>query len=370
MKHWKSGSIDELCEVEYGTRVTRKRDGGTKYPVYGGGGATFFLDDFNREDQMIVSRFAMSEECVRFVSGKFFLNDSGLTVRTRDASKISQDFVDQQLLAKSSEIYSTARGTAQKNMDMMMFRNMELAYPDSLEEQKRIVALLDAATARVTELTECYDKARTHANNLFASALQSELEGGSDWPVKSLDEICDQVNGSVAPRPGQVYQVFSVPSFDNLEPEILNGAEIKSSKRPVSPGDVLLCKINPRINRVWRVAECSEHQQIASTEWFALRPRSNMFDVFLVYFLQSPLARRTIVESVTGATGSHTRANYEIVKNLECSVPPLEEQKRIVARLDAVRAKTSEMVSAYDAKLQAAKDLRQSILEAAFRGEL
>ena len=41
-----------------------------------GGGATFNLDDFNRQDQMIVSRFAMSEECVRFVAGKFFLNES------------------------------------------------------------------------------------------------------------------------------------------------------------------------------------------------------------------------------------------------------------------------------------------------------
>jgi len=51
-------------------------------------------------------------------------------------------------------------------------------------------------------------------------------------------------------------------------------------------------------------------------------------------------------------------------------VPPLEEQRRIVARLDAMRAKTSEMVTAYDAKLNAAKNLRQSILEAAFAGEL
>jgi type I restriction enzyme S subunit len=54
----------------------------------------------------------------------------------------------------------------------------------------------------------------------------------------------------------------------------------------------------------------------------------------------------------------------------EIPVPPLEEQKRIVTRLDAMRAKTSEMVTAYDAKLTAAKKLRQSILEAAFAGDL
>jgi type I restriction enzyme S subunit len=42
--------------------VVRKRDGGTIYPVYGGGGATFFMDIFNREDCLIVARFAMSEK--------------------------------------------------------------------------------------------------------------------------------------------------------------------------------------------------------------------------------------------------------------------------------------------------------------------
>ena len=40
-------AIEELCNVEYGTRVVRKKDAGTTYPVYGGGGETFFLDTFN-----------------------------------------------------------------------------------------------------------------------------------------------------------------------------------------------------------------------------------------------------------------------------------------------------------------------------------
>ena len=42
----------------------------------------------------------------------------------------------------------------------------------------------------------------------------------------------------------------------------------------------------------------------------------------------------------------------------------------IVAQLDSMKAKTSEMVAVYDAKLTAAKNLRQSILEAAFAGDL
>ena len=70
-----------------------------------------------------------------------------------------------------------------------------------------------------------------------------------------------------------------------------------------------------------------------------------------------------------GATGRQ-RLNAGDLALAELPVPPLDEQKQIVARLDLMRAKTSEIVAAYYAKLQAAKDLRQSILEAAFAGEL
>ena len=134
---WVIKKLDDACEVEYGTRVVRKRDGGTIYPVYGGGGATFFMDTFNREDCMIVARFAMSEQCTRFVKGKFFLNDSGLTVKPKDDSEILPDLLNLQMHFLNDYIYSLSRGTAQRNLDVPKFRNIKIAYPKSLPEQKR-----------------------------------------------------------------------------------------------------------------------------------------------------------------------------------------------------------------------------------------
>jgi type I restriction enzyme S subunit len=71
---------------------------------------------------------------------------------------------------------------------------------------------------------------------------------------------------------------------------------------------------------------------------------------------------------ITGA--AQPQITRQTIAPTAIQVPPLEEQKQIVARLDSMRAKTSEMVAAYDAKLVAAKSLRQSVLEAAFAGEL
>lgn len=352
MIDWKSGALDVLCEVEYGTRVTRKRDGGTKYPVYGGGGATFNLDDFNRQDQMIVSRFAMSEECVRFVTGKFFLNDSGLTVRTRDESKLSQEFLDQQLLARSKEIYATARGTAQKNMDMDMFRAMELSYPDSMEEQKRIVALLDDATARITELTACYEQARTHANDLFTSALRDALESNPDWPVKTLGEVLTLAYG----------KPLEATDRDENGPFPVYGANgVKArSRRSLVAGPSII---------VGRKGSAGELNVCKSPFWpldvtYYVEHDLKETDLLFLYHLLS------LMDLPSLAKGVKPGINRNEVYALTAPLPPLEEQQRIVRRLDQLRAKTSEMVAAYDAKLQAAKNLRQSILEAAFAGEL
>ena len=383
MTEWLSGTLDVLCEVEYGTRVTRKRDGGTKYPVYGGGGATFNLDDFNREDQMIVSRFAMSEECVRFVPGKFFLNDSGLTVRTRDESKMSQEFLDQQLLARSNEIYATARGTAQKNMDMTMFRNMELAIPDSLEEQKRIVALLDAATARVTELTACYEQARTHANNLFTSGLRAALESNPDWPVKTLGDLLEvSIGGIWGNEAGEdqvdvfVYRSTELIKDGQLKEELTVRRSVTARQldsRKLEEGDLLLEKSGggPKtpVGRVGLVkvlpglSVCSNFMQL-------MRPRKkDVLPVYLHYFLNHFHVAGHTEDLQNNSTNIRNLKTTEYME-VEIPVPPLGEQKRIVARLDSMRAKTSEMVAAYDAKLTAAKNLRQSILESAFEGKL
>src|SRR4051812_22138218 len=74
-----------------------------------------------------------------------------------------------------------------------------------------------------------------------------------------------------ARTPDQVFELWSVPSFPTGQPEHVAGGTIGSNKQRVRPGDVLLCKINPRINRVWVVGEPAGLPQIASTEWIVLR---------------------------------------------------------------------------------------------------
>ena len=183
--------LGDVCEIEFGTRVRRKDSRGGDYPVYGGGGATFCWDTYNREDQCIVSRFAMSEECVRFVRGKFFLNDSGLSVRS-GITKLSQTYLDWVLYSKQPDIYALGRGAAQKNLDVEQFADMEIPLPPHAE-QKEIVVRLERELAAVEKMKKGFEAlAETAKAEFEAERLEAhkELLDG-DWPCEPLKKHVD-----------------------------------------------------------------------------------------------------------------------------------------------------------------------------------
>jgi type I restriction enzyme S subunit len=223
-----------------------------------------------------------------------------------------------------------------------------------LEEQKRIVALLDVATEHVTELTVCYEKARTHANNLFASALRDALENNPDWPVKTLGDLCD------------IYQPQTIGTKDL----IADGKYIVyGANGPIGRYD----RFNHEKSEVTvtcRGATCGTVNVTPPEVWITgnamvVRPNDMEMSKEMMRYVLEGLDYSQII---TGA--AQPQITRQTLAPSTVQVPPLEEQMQIVARLDLMRAKTSEMVAAYDAKLTAAKNLRQSILEAAFAGEL
>jgi hypothetical protein len=65
---------EKMFKIQYGTRITKDKNKGTKYPVYGGGDITFYTDEEpNRKGETcIIGRFGLSEKCVRIIRGMYF----------------------------------------------------------------------------------------------------------------------------------------------------------------------------------------------------------------------------------------------------------------------------------------------------------
>ena len=191
---WEIKKLGEVCKINYGTRVVQKRDGGSMYPVYGGGGATFKMDTYNREDCLIVSRFAMSSQCVRFVNGKFFLNDSGLSLES-SLPILSQKFLDKHIVALNDKIYSLGKGAAQRNLDITALKNIDIHYPISQKEQEQIVAELDLISGIIEKKKQQLKELDSLAQSLFYEMFGNPVENDKGWDVKKLGEVCEFSQG-------------------------------------------------------------------------------------------------------------------------------------------------------------------------------
>ena len=155
--------------------------------------------------------------------------------------------------------------------------------------------------------------------------------------VRTVAEINSYQTVIINPmeQPDQTFELYSVPSFDNQHPEIIKGSEIGSTKVAVEEGDVLICKINPRINRVWVVKHFTEYPLLASSEWIVVRNRE-IESSYLKWYFSSPTFRNLITSQVAGIGGSLTRAQPKQVAKYPVPIPEKSEQKRIVFILDKV----------------------------------
>ncbi|MBL7177634.1 MAG: restriction endonuclease subunit S [Desulfobacteraceae bacterium] len=190
------------------------------------------------------------------------------------------------------------------------------------------------------------------------------------WVTIKMDELMVKTPSvNPANRPTNKYELWSVPAFPTDVPEYVQGEDVGSNKQIVQPGDVLLCKINPRINRVWLVREKTGFDQIASTEWIVLRC-NELLPEFIMYLLREEGFRHRLCADLSGIGGSLTRARPRIVGKLEIDLSPLNEQKRIVAKIEELQARSRRAREALETVPDLLEQLRQSILAAAFRGEL
>ena len=152
-----------------------------------------------------------------------------------------------------------------------------------------------------------------------------------------IKEINRYVSKSVNPAkmPDTIFEMYSVPAYETGHPEYLYGREIASSKVVVKKNDILLCKINPRINRVWIVLDESDNQNIASSEWIVIRT-DEYNPEFLVWYFRTPQFQQKMMSEVTGIGGSLTRAQPKRVAEYLVPVFDRKRQDRIATVLNKI----------------------------------
>jgi type I restriction enzyme S subunit len=374
--------LDEVCEVEYGTRVVRKRNGGSIYPVYGGGGATFQIDEFNREDRLVIARFGMSEECTRFVAGKFFLNDSGLTVSPRNGVLV-QRYLDYQMLFLNDDIFGLGKGAAQKNLDVPAFRGLPLVVPTQIAEQQRLVNILDKAFQGIATAKANAERNLKNARGLFESHIEFIFsQRGDGWVEKPLSELCEIKHGfafrSEFFTSNGDYTLLTPGNFRESGGYRDRGEKQKYYKGKIpagfvlAEGDLLVAMTEQAAGLLGSPVLIPETGRFLHNQRLGLvtkKPGVTWMNEFFFHVFNTNAVRKAIHDGATGVKVHHTSPTK--IGEVAVAFPTsLSEQERIVSALAAIKTETQRLEAINLRKLDALEALKLSLLNQAFRGAL
>ena len=162
-------------------------------------------------------------------------------------------------------------------------------------------------------------------------AVQGCTGSAPGWPRTLLGNLVSVHREQVTPSsfPDRLFAHHSIPAYDDGQsPVVESGSEIKSNKFTVPSDAVLVSRLNPRFARVWVPEVCDDLPAICSTEFLVLRP-SPIDRRFLHQLCLSPGFRTSLLERVTGTSGSHQRVAPDAVLEIDVAVPTLPEQRAI-----------------------------------------
>lgn len=342
---WEYKKLGEVAEIQYGTRVVQKKDGGSIYPVYGGGGATFKMDSYNREDCLVIARFAMSPQCTRFVKGKFFLNDSGLTLKSYDTRCLSQDYLNKCVLGNNDKIYLLSNGMAQKNLDVKAFRNLIIAYPNSIKEQQKIVSELDLLNGIIEKQKAQLEELDKLAQSIFYDMFGDPVTNEKGWDLNEIESLCSNIVDCPHSTPKKSNVITRYPCIrtsELKEGEILWDSMqylekeeyiIRIARLKPEAGDIVFGREGSIGNAV--ILPKGYHFSLGQRTML-LRVNDNINNIFLLRVLLSEWVRKQIRSVNVSSTVAHV--NIKDFKKFLIPLPPLSLQQKFAAKIEAIES--------------------------------
>jgi type I restriction enzyme S subunit len=253
-----------------------------------------------------------------------------------------------------------------------------------LAEQKRIVSILDEAFEGLDRARENAEANLKSARELLFSILNEAFrpqrnlsnEPSEELNLQYLGDLCRIVGGGTPSKKNESFWIGDIPwvspkdmkfniitdSIDHISAE----AAEKSATNLVPAGAILLVVRSGILARKIPIATAGRELSI-NQDLKAIIPNSNIISSFIAYFLRA--SEIDLLAKVSLGATVH-KLDTPVIKGLRVPVPSIDDQKNLVTRLDAVSDTYDSLAADYRTKLQDISDLRQSLLQKAFAGEL
>lgn len=249
----------------------------------------------------------------------------------------------------------------------------------SVEEQKRIVAILDEAFAGIDAAIANTEKNLANARELFESYLNSVIGKLSlSCTEVGVDEACDSIIDCVNKTAPKVdyptpYKMIRTTNVRNGQVNlgfvkyVEEAVYLQWTRRQVPQrGDVILTREAPM--GAVGILDSDESIFLGQRLVSYRADPEKLNNHFLLYCFLSNFIQEQIQKLGSGSTVLHMRVPDS--KRLRIPLPDLSVQKDVVDTLDFLSDETCRLKELAESKITALKELKQSLLQKAFTGEL
>ena len=247
-----------------------------------------------------------------------------------------------------------------------------------LPEQKRIVAIADEAFEGIDRAIRNTEKNLSNARELFESYLNSKLlpivSSNLTQTLSSVTDLIVDCEHKTAPTQETGIPSIRTPNigkgyliFDNVNRVSEEIYELWTRRAKPEPGDLILAREAPAGN----VGVIPEGYKVCLGQRTVLiRPNKKSVDSqYLAFLLLHPLMQKRLLAKSTGATVQHV--NMKDIRELAINeLPPIQTQRDCIEDLKQLESQSNRLESIYRQKIAVLKELKQSILQKAFTGEL
>lgn len=285
-----------------------------------------------------------------------------------------------------TQIQTSTKIVAQPKLAITRLKQIEIPLPP-LKEQERIVGILDESFAKIDESIKILEQDLLNLDELMQSALQKAFNPLKDnakenyklpqgWEWKNLGEICFITDGTHK-TPNYIETGIPFLSVKNISKGFFDLSDVKYISleehnkliKRAKPefGDILICRIGT-LGKAIKISLEFEFSIFVSLG--LLKPKVKIISDYLVYFLNSYFIEGWINDNKVGG-GTHTaKLNLNILEKCPVVLPPFKEQEQIASHLDELSSHVKNLKQNYQAQIKDLQELKKSLLDKAFKGNL
>jgi type I restriction enzyme S subunit len=385
MKNWDVKKLGEVCSFFNGQAHEKCIDENGKYKLINSKFVSSEGEKFKKTNSALSPLYVndivmvMSDVPNGKTLAKCFVvdEDDTYTLNQRICVIRSKNFDTRFLyyqLNRNKYLLSFNNGENQSNLRKDDILNCELFVPP-LSAQQRIVAVLDEAFVAIDKAKANAEQNLKNSKELFDCVLDSILYDRR-WKVKTLGDVCSKVeygSSTKSTKEGQlpVLRMGNIQNGRFIWDDLVYSNNVEDNKQFLLKfNDVLFNRTNSPALVGKTAIYKGEMPAIFAGYLIRLHRKEELLDAdYLNYYLNSKIAnefgKTVVISSVNQANINGTK-----LKKYPIPLPALQEQKAIVQKLDALSLETKKLEAIYQQKINDLEELKKSVLQKAFSGEL